>query len=95
MRASFCPYCGLKLIKKEIGDEGLVPFCPKCNKPLFDHMIPCVIIICYTVDNKIVLAHEPNSPLPYVLIAGYTKNWGKFGRGCKKRSDGGIRSRGN
>ena len=73
MRASFCPYCGLKLIKKEIGDEGLVPFCPKCNKPLFDHMIPCVIIICYTVDNKIVLAHEPNSPLPYVLIAGYTK----------------------
>lgn len=72
MRASFCPYCGLKLIKKEIGDEGLVPFCPKCNKPLFDHMIPCVIIVCYTTDNKIVLAHEPNSPLPYVLIAGYT-----------------------
>lgn len=59
MRASFCPYCGLKLIKKEIGDEGLVPFCPKCNKPLFDHMIPCVIIVCYTTDNKIVLAHEP------------------------------------
>lgn len=73
MRASFCPYCGLKLIKKEIGDEGLVPFCPECNKPLFDHMIPCVIIVCYTTDNKIVLAHEPNSPLPYVLIAGYTK----------------------
>lgn len=73
MRASFCPYCGLKLIKKEIGDEGSVPFCPKCNKPFFDHMIPCVIIVCYTTDNKIVLAHEPNSPLPYVLIAGYTK----------------------
>lgn len=72
MKASFCPYCGKILIKKEIGDEGKVPFCDKCNKPLFDHMIPCVIIVCY-IDGKVVLAHEPNSKLPYVLIAGYTK----------------------
>lgn len=73
MRASFCPYCENKLIKKEIGDEGLVPYCLCCNKPLFDHMIPCVIMVCYNDNNEVVLAHEPNSRLPYVLIAGYTK----------------------
>lgn len=36
MRFTYCPYCGEKLTKKEIGDEGLVPFCEKCNVPLWE-----------------------------------------------------------
>lgn len=73
MRFKFCPQCGSILSKKEIGDEGKVPYCLLCDRPLFDHMVPCVIILCYLDDGRIVLAHEPNSTKPYVLIAGYTK----------------------
>ena len=36
MRFTYCPHCGSELIKKEIGDEGLIPFCEKCSVPMWD-----------------------------------------------------------
>ena len=45
MTFSFCPQCGGKLETKEIGDEGLVPFCVKCSRPFFSFSYPCVLCI--------------------------------------------------
>lgn len=36
MRFTYCPDCGKKLIMKEIGDEGEIPYCDGCKKPLLD-----------------------------------------------------------
>ena len=35
MKFTYCPDCGTALTPKEIGDEGLVPYCTRCKKPLF------------------------------------------------------------
>ena len=43
MRFTYCPHCGSELTKREIGDEGLVPFCEACKVPLFDMFATCVI----------------------------------------------------
>ena len=43
MRYSYCPKCGKKLIEKEIGDEGLVPFCEVCSVPWWDTFQTCMI----------------------------------------------------
>ena len=45
MRFKFCPDCGTKLIPREIGDEGLVPYCEECKKPLFDMSSVCIIAL--------------------------------------------------
>ena len=36
MRFAYCPHCGTKAILKEIGDEGLMPYCDQCQIPLWD-----------------------------------------------------------
>ena len=36
MHFTYCPHCGSRLVKKEIGDEGLIPFCETCSIPLWD-----------------------------------------------------------
>lgn len=43
MRFTFCPHCGTKLIGKEIGDEGVIPFCEKCSIPLWDMFTTSII----------------------------------------------------
>ena len=45
MKFTYCPDCGTKLIQKEIGDEGLVPWCECCNKPFFDMFSTCIIAL--------------------------------------------------
>lgn len=36
MRFQYCPHCGKKSEMKEIGDEGLIPYCAQCKLPLWD-----------------------------------------------------------
>lgn len=31
MKFTYCPHCGRELIKKEIGDEGVIPYCENCK----------------------------------------------------------------
>ena len=39
----YCPYCGSRLIGKEIGDEGIIPYCENCNIPLWDMFTTSII----------------------------------------------------
>ena len=47
---NYCPKCGEKCGKKEIGDEGLIPYCVSCEKVLFNFFYTCVL--CFVVDEK-------------------------------------------
>ena len=74
MRFIHCPYCGEKLIQKEIGDEGLIPYCDKCNIPLWDMFTTCIICAVVNEENEIALLRQNYvSATKYVCVAGVMK----------------------
>lgn len=72
MHFQFCPDCGNKLTGKELGDEGMVPFCQRCNKPFFD-MFPNAIIALVTneLGEAALLKQNYISDKYYNLVSGY------------------------
>ena len=74
MRFTYCPHCGAKLSKKEIGDEGLVPFCEPCKMPLFDMFSTCVICAVTNECGEIALLKQNTiSETRYVCVSGFMK----------------------
>ena len=74
MHFSYCPYCGNKLVDREIGDEGMVPFCEKCNIPLFDMFSTSIITAVVNECGEVALLRQNYvSTSNYVCVAGYIK----------------------
>lgn len=74
MRFFYCPYCGTKLVKKEIGDEGKIPFCQKCQTPLWDMFTTSIIAAVVNEYNEIALLRQNYvSTTNYVCVAGIMK----------------------
>lgn len=74
MRFTYCPHCGSQLTKREIGDEGLVPFCESCNVPLFDMFSTCVICAVTNECGEVALLKQTNlSATRYVCVSGFMK----------------------
>ena len=69
----FCPFCGSRLIGKEIGDEGEVPFCEACQRPHFPTFSTCVICLCVNEFEEAVLIKQDYTGDRHILIAGYMK----------------------
>lgn len=85
MRFTYCPHCGSKLIKKEIGDEGLIPYCEQCQIPLWDLFTTCVICAVVNEYNEIALIRQNYvSTTNYVCIAGIMK-LGESAEDCARR----------
>ncbi len=75
MKANYCYICGSKAISKEIGDEGMMPFCPTCQKPLwdcFDTSIICAVVNEYK--EIALLRQDYVSTTNYVCVAGHMKS---------------------
>lgn len=74
MRFTYCPHCGTKLSQREIGDEGLVPFCEPCGMPLFDMFSTCVICAVTNEQGEVALLRQGYlSDTRYVCVSGYMK----------------------
>ncbi len=74
MHFIYCPYCGDKLIQKEIGDEGLIPFCRRCNIPLWDMFTSSVICAVVNEYREVaLLRQEYVSSTKHVCVAGIMK----------------------
>ncbi len=74
MNYSYCPECGAKTIQKEIGEEGLLPYCVECKKPFFDLFHQCVIVVVINEFNEVALLKQKKiSEENLVLVAGYVK----------------------
>lgn len=74
MRFTYCPDCGEKLIDKLIGDEGYIPYCKGCKRPLFDMFSSCVIILVTNDDGQVVVLRQNYiSTQYYNLVSGYIK----------------------
>ena len=74
MRFTYCPHCGTKLILKEIGDEGKMPYCNQCKVPLWDMFSTCIICAVVNEQREVALIRQDYvSTQNYVCIAGYMK----------------------
>lgn len=74
MKYTYCPHCGDKLTHKEIGDEGLMPYCIQCNLPIFDVFHTCIIVVAVNEYDEVVLLRQNYvSDSTYVCVAGHIK----------------------
>ena len=74
MRFIHCPHCGMKLIQREIGDEGKVPYCLQCEMPLWDMFTTSVICAVVNEYHEIALLRQDYvSKENYVCVAGIMK----------------------
>lgn len=72
MRYKYCPICGAKLSEIRCGDDGMVPYCPSCDRRWFDTFFSCVIILTYNEFDEIVLARQGYLSDRYATVtAGY------------------------
>ena len=74
MRFQYCPHCGKKAELKEIGDEGLIPYCIQCETPLWDMFTTSVIAAVVNECGEIALLRQNYvSTTKYVCVAGIMK----------------------
>ena len=74
MHFIYCPYCGSKLNKREIGDEGLIPYCDNCRIPLWDMFTTCIIAAVVNEYDEIALLRQDYvSTTNEVCVAGVMK----------------------
>ena len=74
MHFTYCPYCGTKLIGKEIGDEGIIPYCEKCSIPLWDMFTTSIIVAVVNEYREVALLRQSYiSTTKYVCVAGIMK----------------------
>ncbi len=74
MKFKYCPECGKLLSQRELGDEGLVPWCDQCEKPWFDMFSSCIIALVYNEKGEIALLQQNYISTKYRnLVSGYMK----------------------
>ena len=74
MKFTYCPYCGTKAVLREIGDEGMIPYCEQCKVPLWDMFTTCIICAVVNEDKEIALLRQNYvSTTNYVCVAGVMK----------------------
>lgn len=85
MRFTYCPDCGSKLVPRQIGDEGLVPYCETCRKPLFDMFSTCIIVMVVNELEEVALLKQGYLSTQHrVLVSGYMKP-GESAEECTRR----------
>ena len=69
----YCRDCGEKLSLGFIENEGLVPYCPKCEKFKFPFFpVAVAMVVTNRAENKVLLARHVGDE-DYKLFAGYIK----------------------
>ena len=72
MEFKYCPLCGKKLLLKKAGDDGLIPFCEKCDRYWFDIFSTCVIALIVNPDGEALLLKQSYISDKYsTFVAGY------------------------
>ncbi len=74
MHFTYCPDCGTKTVPRRMGDDGDVPYCERCQKPLFDMFSTCVLSVLLNSRGEIALIKQSyGQQETYVGVAGYMK----------------------
>ncbi|MDE7322174.1 MAG: NUDIX domain-containing protein [Lachnospiraceae bacterium] len=74
MRFKYCPHCGQKAEMKQIGDEGVIPYCTECGIPLWDMFTTSIIAaVVNEYDEVALLRQDYVSTTSHVCVAGVMK----------------------
>ena len=74
MKFTYCPYCGEKSVLKEIGDEGMIPYCAQCETPLWDMFMTSIICAVVNEENEVALLRQNYvTTTSHVCVAGVMK----------------------
>ena len=74
MHFTYCPNCGEKLIDKEIGDEGKLPYCSHCETPYWDTFTTSIICAVVNEEREVALLRQDYvSTTNLVCVAGIMK----------------------
>ncbi len=69
----YCRDCGEKLTLRFLEEEGLVPYCTKCEDYKFPHFPVAVLMTVFNRDESKVLLAKHKGQEDYTLLAGYIK----------------------
>ena len=71
MSGKYCQECGTALTEKYLENEGMIPFCPKCNQYRFPmYNVAVSMIVVNKMTGKILLIKQYGRPF-FILVAGY------------------------
>ena len=71
MSGKYCQECGTVLTEKYLENEGMIPFCPKCNQYRFPmYNVAVSMIVVNKMTGKILLIKQYGRPF-FILVAGY------------------------
>ena len=73
MQMNFCPQCGRALLLREVGDEGLQPFCAACSRYYFDNTAPCVLAAIVNERGQVLLLRQRHIANAPTLCSDYVK----------------------
>ena len=74
MHFTFCPDCGGRTVPRQMGDDGAVPYCEGCKKPLFDMFSTCVLSVVRNPEGQLALIRQSyGQQETFVGVAGYMK----------------------
>ena len=74
MRFTYCPHCGTRAIQKEIGDEGLIPYCDRCQVPLWDMFTTAIIAAVVNECGEVALLRQNYISQEYhICLSGIMK----------------------
>ena len=75
MRFKFCPKCGERLIFRDVGDEGMVSYCSKCDCFFPEVFTTCILCAVVNQYNEVALLKQNYvSSDKYVCVAGIVKS---------------------
>ena len=71
MSSNYCRECGTKLVPRELENEGIVSYCPKCEQYRFpQYNVAVSMIVVNEEKDEILLIQQYGRP-SYILVAGY------------------------
>lgn len=68
---NYCIKCGTKLITKQNGIDGPVPYCPRCEEFRFPKFSSAISAIIFNPDKTKVLLLQQYGHPQHILLAGY------------------------
>lgn len=71
MTGKFCRECGTALVPKELENDGIVPYCPKCEAFRFPQYNVAVSMIVVNEEKDEILLIQQYGRQSYILVAGY------------------------
>ncbi|MDE6391683.1 MAG: NUDIX domain-containing protein [Muribaculaceae bacterium] len=74
MEFSFCPDCGARLERRDLGDEKGVAWCESCGRPWFAVFPVAVIALVYNDSGEVLLLRQNYISTEFHnLVSGYVK----------------------